>query len=111
MQEWRDTIGMIDNKAVKLINAVEDSIYSTKGKGNFYRPCDAFLAAVVLMPGLEKSIKYHADIELIGSKTRGQMVLDHLKINKPNIQLIENIDFVSFQQLMLTALNYMNSPL
>lgn len=54
-------------------------------------PCDAFLTAVFLSPStcIRKTRKFHATVELGGSHTRGQMVLDHLKENDDNVTIVD----------------------
>ncbi|XP_015108975.1 inosine-uridine preferring nucleoside hydrolase [Diachasma alloeum] len=105
---WRDNIlGKQSTKAVELINKVEGGIYSKKMKKEFYRPCDAFVAAIVLNPDLvTKKTDYHADIELRGTRTRGQVVLDHLQDNEPNVHMIEEIDFRKYEKMMFSAFTF-----
>lgn len=79
--------------------------------GNIYLPCDAIIAAVVLDESVIKDkYEYHADIELAGTKTRGQVVLDHLQRNESNILLIENVNFERFKELMLSAFDPSYEP-
>ncbi|XP_063989849.1 nucleoside hydrolase-like [Diachasmimorpha longicaudata] len=105
---WRDNIlGKELTKVVELINKVEGGVYLKQTKKEFYRPCDAFTAAVLLNPDLViKKTDYHADIELRGTRTRGQVVLDHLQQNEPNVHLIEEIDFRKFEELMFSAFTF-----
>lgn len=69
-----------------------------------YKPCDAILAAIILRPDMVKKIvKYHADIELTGLKTRGQVVIDHLNNNKSNVDIIKEFDSEIFKELLIFA--------
>lgn len=66
-------------------------------------PCDAFLVAAFLRPDkiITKKSTHNAGIELHGSQTRGQIVLDHLKLKQENVILIEEIDVEMFQDMLL----------
>ena len=89
---------------MKLINAIEDSIYTKKRILGcpFYAPCDAFLAGILLKPEVAKTVvMHHVDIELTGGKTRGQVVIDHLKENEPNAYVIEELNTDIFKELLL----------
>ncbi|XP_015603973.1 uncharacterized protein C1683.06c [Cephus cinctus] len=106
--KWRhEVFSQIDTPVVKMMNDIEHKVYSQSKKVKpFYSPCDAFVAGVFLRPDMAKTVvEYHADIELNGMLTRGQVVLDHLKSNKPNVYLITDIDFELFQELLIFAAN------
>ncbi|OXU30884.1 hypothetical protein TSAR_002605 [Trichomalopsis sarcophagae] len=106
--EWRDNIfGKIDTPVVELINAIDGGIYNTNEKRTWnYRPCDAFIAGVLLRPDIAKDVVlHHVDIELSGLKTRGQVVIDHLISNEPNVHVIQDLDFETFKDLLLYAAN------
>ncbi|XP_011314806.1 inosine-uridine preferring nucleoside hydrolase-like [Fopius arisanus] len=106
--EWRDNIlGKESSEPVEMLNKIEGGIYSRRVKKSTYRPCDAFLAACLINPELiTKQTDYHADIELAGTKTRGQVVLDHLQNNKPNVHLIEELDFQKYEELMYSSFTF-----
>lgn len=110
--EWRDNVlGKKNTKITQFINAIEAGVYSKQTKRNFYGPCDAFLAAVILQPDIINTyVKYYADIELAGLKTRGQVVLHHLQTDKSNVHLIDNFNFHLFEQLMLSAFDSSHIP-
>lgn len=94
-----------------MINNVEKSIILKTKENEMYLPCDAIIAGIILDSKLIEEVHdYHADIELAGSKTRGQVVLDHLQTNKSNIWLIENINFDRFKGLLLSAFDETYEP-
>lgn len=70
------------------MNEAEKIIY---GNYHGYMPCDAFLTAVFLFPEkcIRKKHSNHVTVELNGTHTRGQMVLDHLGKNDHNVTIIE----------------------
>ncbi|XP_071565882.1 nucleoside hydrolase-like isoform X1 [Temnothorax nylanderi] len=106
--EWRrDVLGKIDKPCVHMMNAIEDSRRSQAKKHfPYYTMCDAFLAGIVLIPHMAKYVvAWHADIELTGNRTRGQVVLDHLLSNKPNVNLIHSFDSEIFKKILLDAVN------
>ncbi|XP_076246487.1 uncharacterized protein LOC143186664 [Calliopsis andreniformis] len=68
--------------------------------------CDAILAGILLRPEIANDIvSYHADIELSGNRTRGQVVLDHLLSNEPNVFLIQNFDSEIFKEVLISSVN------
>ncbi|XP_034952381.1 inosine-uridine preferring nucleoside hydrolase-like [Chelonus insularis] len=103
--DWRiNVLGKINSKPMQFINTVENAIFAKNPKTQYYRPCDGLLAGLVLNPAMNKQCtEYHADVELTGSKTRGQVVLDHLENNKPNIFLIDDTDTDIFKEQLYTA--------
>lgn len=71
-----------------------------------YIMCDAILAGILVQPQIaENIVSYHADIELSGNRTRGQVVLDHLLSNKPNVFLIQDFDSEMFKELLISSVN------
>ncbi|XP_033224842.1 uncharacterized protein LOC117177887 isoform X2 [Belonocnema kinseyi] len=106
--EWRKHFfGKIDTPAIKLLNAIEDATYSTTEKMlPTYTPCDAFLAGIVLRPEMATSVvSYHIDIELGGTRTRGQVVIDHFMSNEQNAFVIQEFDSEVFKEILLCAAN------
>uniref|UniRef100_A0AAG5DN72 Inosine/uridine-preferring nucleoside hydrolase domain-containing protein n=1 Tax=Anopheles atroparvus TaxID=41427 RepID=A0AAG5DN72_ANOAO len=89
------------NEAVRMLNAIERKLYGDRPN---WMPCDAFLVAVFVDPSIvERSERFHVEIELHGAITRGQMVLDHLKARstakpavggepKENVRIIDGIN-------------------
>ncbi|XP_031787342.1 inosine-uridine preferring nucleoside hydrolase isoform X2 [Nasonia vitripennis] len=106
--EWRDNVfGKIDTPVVELINTIDSGKYKTSKKRTLnYRPCDALLAGVLLRPDIAKDLAlHHVDIELNGLKTRGQVVIDDLASNEPNVHIIQDLDFETFKDLLIYAAN------
>lgn len=52
---------------------------------------------------IKKSTNYYATIELNGSLTRGQMIIDHKRENPDNAVVIESVDETVYKQLCLWA--------
>lgn len=67
--------------------------------------CDALLIACILLPHriVKRIVKYHATVELHGTHTRGQVALDHMRKNSPNINMIEAIDVDACKEVFLWA--------
>lgn len=89
------------------MNAIETGCSKTRKK-HFptYISCDAILAGILLKPEIAQNIvSYHADIELSGNRTRGQVVLDHLLSNIPNVFLIQDFDSEMFKELLISSVN------
>ncbi|KAL6266964.1 hypothetical protein P5V15_000048 [Pogonomyrmex californicus] len=106
--EWRkDVFGKIDKPCVHMMNVIEESRREQAKKHfPYYTMCDAFLAGIVVIPHMaENVVAWHADIELSGNRTRGQVVLDHLLSNKPNVYLIHSFNSEIFKKILLDAAN------
>ncbi|XP_017844199.2 pyrimidine-specific ribonucleoside hydrolase RihA-like [Drosophila busckii] len=76
---WRfDVLGAVPTEFMKLMNRVERKVFKDFVK---WLTCDAVLVAAYLFPNLviEEVKEYYATIELSGTNTRGQLVLDHMK--------------------------------
>lgn len=108
--DWRfNTLGAVRNTHMDLINAIEKKVWENS---NFtsWLPCDAIIAAVLLRADIiKKSRKCHVTVELHGSHTRGQVVLDHLQMKDPNVTLIEEVDSSLLKKLLLWAAGYPDS--
>lgn len=104
--DWRkDVLGKISVPCVLMLNKIEDG-RRARVKKHFVRyiVCDAFLAGIVRLPNMAKGVvSWHADVELSGHKTRGQVVLDHLLSNKPNVNLINDFDSEMFKEVLVNA--------
>ncbi|XP_029176926.1 uncharacterized protein LOC114945014 isoform X2 [Nylanderia fulva] len=104
--DWRrDVLGKINTPCVLMMNKIEDG-RRVQVKKHFlsYIACDAFLAGIVMRPEMAKEvISWHADVELGGNKTRGQVVLDHMLFNKPNVNLINDFDSEMFKDVLVSA--------
>uniref|UniRef100_A0A1I8Q2G7 Inosine/uridine-preferring nucleoside hydrolase domain-containing protein n=1 Tax=Stomoxys calcitrans TaxID=35570 RepID=A0A1I8Q2G7_STOCA len=103
--DWRlNVLGKVDSKVIRLLNDVENAILVTKG---FIRwiVCDAVLVAAYCFPQLAitRSRMYHATVELTGTHTRAQMVLDHLRRNKENTCVILEIHKQHYKDIISWA--------
>ena len=106
--EWRkDIFGKINKPCVQLMNDIENGCSKIRKK-HFptYISCDAILAGILLNPEIARNVaSYHADIELSGNRTRGQVVLDHLLSNEPNVFLIQDIDSEMFKVALVSSVD------
>ncbi|KAL6424068.1 hypothetical protein ACFW04_009754 [Cataglyphis niger] len=104
--DWRrDVLGKIHTPCVLMLNKIEDG-RRAQAKKHFshYIMCDAFLAGIIMIPDMAKEVvSWHADVELGGNRTRGQVVLDHMLLNKPNINLINDFDSEMFKEILMNA--------
>jgi inosine-uridine nucleoside N-ribohydrolase len=103
-QAWRfNVLGATQNTQMDLLNIVEKKVWE-KSSYTSWIPCDAILAAVLLRPDIViKSQKCHATVELHGAHTRGQVVIDHLKVKDPNVHFIEEFDTSILKKMLLWA--------
>lgn len=88
-----------------MLNKIENG-RRARAKKYFVRyiACDAFLAGIVMRPEMAKEVvSWHADVELSGNRTRGQVVLDHMLLNKPNVNLINDFDSEMFKEMLVSA--------
>ncbi|ETN65185.1 inosine-uridine preferring nucleoside hydrolase [Anopheles darlingi] len=102
--DWRmEQLGQqaSSNRAVQMLNEIERKVYR---KWTCWMPCDAFLVAAFIRPDIiERSERFHVDIELHGTLTRGQMVLDHLQSFQENVRIVDKLNDDEFRQLCLMA--------
>lgn len=106
-QKWR-LENIIGNPALDLLKKADKKIYNQPGiLIENYTPCDAYLCFCFLNPELHivSKTSHHAVIELHSYHTRGQVVLDHLKKKKPNVEIIEKYDEVLFKNCLLDLKN------
>lgn len=87
---------------MELLNEAEIKVFR-RNNCTKWNPCDAFITAVLLKPDqiIVKSKNCHATVELSGSLTRGQVVIDHLNRNQNNITIVERVDVEKCKQLFL----------
>lgn len=87
---------------MELLNEPEIKVFQ-HNKCNKWNPCDAFVSAIFLKPDqiIQKSKNCHATVELSGTLTRGQVVIDHLNKNQKNITIVEQVDVEKCKQLFL----------
>ncbi|XP_015513563.2 inosine-uridine preferring nucleoside hydrolase [Neodiprion lecontei] len=105
--KWQDHVfGKINTPEVQLMSTLYQFYLNSNKESAIYTPCDAILAAIVLRPDMAtKLIEHHADIELTGRRTRGQVVIDHLASNKPNTNIVTECNLEIFKELLILALD------
>lgn len=90
-----------NNKFSQLINRVERKIFTNY---QYFKPCDAFASFCFMVPkAIKKLEKFHMTVELSGQHTRGQSVLNHLKTEQENVNLIMEIDADIFSDFITWA--------
>lgn len=100
--DWRIAeLSKNGNAITKLLDPIEIKAYTERNLPS-WTPCDAFLACCFIdSKMILKMEKWHVTVELTGSHTRGQMILDHRKEDEPNAFVIEKIDVDLFKKFML----------
>lgn len=95
-------LGAIDSPIIKLLNPAE-KVFLTDVDN--WRPVDVHLVAAFLKPKetVRKAAKRFVSIELNGSLTRGQMIVDHLKEKAHNALVIELVNGDILKNLFLWA--------
>lgn len=95
-------LNSIPNDFLKLMDLIEENSHYR----NNFLPCDAFLIACYFFPQMIKQMKHHnVSVELNGKETRGQMLLDHRRTEKPkkNAHVIEEVDAEFFKKVLLSV--------
>lgn len=106
LQEWRfDVLSNASNNTnLQLLNEVEQIAFTPR---NLFTPFDALLTAVFLFP--ERCIRtknqYNATVELHGSHTLGQMVIDHRSDNH-NVTVIEAVNEEEIKKILLWTASF-----
>lgn len=92
----------IKNSAVELVTEAEKLIPWYNCGSEFWETCDPLLVMAYLYPedGVTEASEHNATVELHGIHTRGQLVLDHLKINAPNVTILERVNEKLFMDIM-----------
>ena len=100
--EWRiQGLGGNKNPMTQLMDEVEKRLHVSRENPK-WTCCDNQLVVSFILPEIiQKQTKYHATVELGGKYTRGQMILDHLGIEKPNVEIVEEIDVEKYKNFML----------
>lgn len=91
-----------------MLNKIEENCQRMKNKKKtqFYVMCDAILAGIVLRQDMARNISpCNVDVELIGSKTRGQIVVDHQQQKKTNVFLIDDFDSEILKEIIYYAVD------
>lgn len=100
-------MGCASNDAnLQLLNEVERVAFS---KRPFFTPFDALLTAVFLFPERCIGVKnqYNATVELHGTHTQGQMVINHRNDNHiHNVTVIESVNEEEIKNILLWTARY-----
>ncbi|XP_036317906.1 inosine-uridine preferring nucleoside hydrolase-like [Rhagoletis pomonella] len=100
--DWRlNVLGTIESPFVELLNRVERALLIPRGAKRWL-VCDALAVAAYLFPHLvvTDTQLHHADVELAGVHTRGQMVIDHLNREQKNANIITEINVDHYQKII-----------
>ncbi|CAB3387808.1 Hypothetical predicted protein [Cloeon dipterum] len=105
--KWRtEDFGSAQTKQVELLNKIEAAVIE-KSKNPTWIPCDSFITAAFIDPSIVKKLDVrHLTIELHGHRTRGQVVIDHLRECDDNVKVAKEIDLEKFKQLMYMAVDH-----
>lgn len=98
LDEWRLTVlPKYDSIITKFMDPIDKHIHINR---NFI-PCDAYLTCCFLVPQMITKMEHaHVTIELGGNHTRGMMVIDHKRLEKPNAFVIHAIDIEMFKRFL-----------
>ena len=108
-EDWRiNVLAKNKNPLTNLLDPIEKKAYQNVLE--WWTPCDAFSVACFMLPQLiTKMSNCHVTVELTGAHTRGQMIIDHTRKEKPNAHVIETIDVELFKKLMLWVCDHKDS--
>jgi inosine-uridine nucleoside N-ribohydrolase len=107
LTQWRlKTLSSNQNAITNFMDPIDTKIQI---KGNFI-PCDSYATACFMIPQMiTKMENCHVTVELAGNLTRGQMVIDHKKTEKPNAFVIQEIDAEMFKRFLMWICDHENS--
>lgn len=107
--QWRlEELGVIENGITWLLNRLDHVVYVQREK-IYFKPCDALLTAVFLCPEAVQLVgEWHANVELHGKHTRGQLVLDHLKARTSNVRIVEKVNEELFKKILMWTVGHEN---
>lgn len=99
-------LAKVNHKFIELLNPIEEKIFFSRGY-EFWGICDALLIACILLPEkmIKESTQLHCTVELHGTHTRGQVVIDHLEKNTPNVKMIKRIDEQTCKDMLLWSVD------
>lgn len=105
--DWRfNILKDVDQPNVQFLNQVEEIAHTSYGD-EYYLSMDFFAVAAFLFP--EKVVQtmtpYSATMELSGSLTRGQMIINHASKDY-NVNVIEKISVEEFKKILLWTAHY-----
>ncbi|CAH1179608.1 unnamed protein product [Phaedon cochleariae] len=99
--EWRHQQLGDSTPELEMVSKAEKAL--PRFKNPMWVSCDTFLIYCFLNPEkhITKKTPHHARVELHGNFTRGQVVLDHLRKNDHNVEIIEEFDTELFKKSLL----------
>lgn len=99
-------LAKINHAFIEFMNPIEEKIFFSRGY-EFWAICDALLIACILRPDkvIKKCTRQHCTVELQGTHTRGQVVIDHLEKNVPNMNMIEQLHEQACKDMILWAVD------
>lgn len=108
-QSWRfGEVAAIRSPFMNLLTKAEKSLVFADP--NIWICCDAMLVATFLNPStIVASKEMHVTVELFGIKTRGQVVIDHLGEEEPNVTMVTKVDEELFKEMVIDAAKVMQT--
>lgn len=107
---WRWSLPKEDDREIFKVTDQMERLFFNKPELKLaanWNLCDPTIVAAFLDPDkiITEMIERHVSVELNGHYTRGQMVIDHLEIKKPNVFLIKKIDDEEFKKMYINIRN------
>lgn len=109
--EWRiNELGNSQYPPVQLLNRVEEACVFNRGSKN-WTECDVLLIACFLFPEavIKKRSYFNATVELHGWETRGQMILDHKRLNEDNCLIIQDVNQNKYKEILLWTAGHIST--
>lgn len=97
-KEWRyGILNTISSEIMSLMDLIEEKVHY---RNNFI-PCDAILIACFCFPQMIEILKhYNVTVELNGTHSRGQMIVDRCFDDEKNAFVIESVNVELFKKIL-----------
>jgi inosine-uridine nucleoside N-ribohydrolase len=97
-KEWRfGVLNTISSDIIKLMDVIEEKVHY---RNNFI-PCDALLIACFCFPQMIETVAhYNVTVELNGTHSRGQMIVDRCFDEEKNAFVIESANVELFKKIL-----------
>lgn len=113
-KKWRqDVLGNVPTKQASLMNVIEEAwlCRSNKRYEDQWVACDQLIVAVAIDSNCVKTTEdFHATVELHGTSTRGQVVVDkrffHPLRENPNVTVVTELNAELVKRYMLSGLGH-----
>ncbi|ALC48681.1 CG12177 [Drosophila busckii] len=110
LTDFAETEAAQQHLAINMLTKVESAQWLPAGFET-WNPCDALAVAAWLWPKrfIKQQSLWHATVDLTGTHTRGQMVLDHLREREKfpeNVHIIELVDDKFFKEIVEWVANW-----